>query len=462
VDVTLAGDLVKMPRWLFLPFASPSDHSFLYFEVESKTALYVHPLSQPHFRPARLDKQLFHKFLGNQLSTLSGSLDLTSESSVILEIETLTSIIVKCARAARIRTAPLSFSAKNLPWWSRELCALRTKTRKAFKVWSHDKSESNRASYKTAKSIYQRNLRKAKNRTWSCYRTTASNSDTFKALSSFTGKCKFISLPETIIINGELVSDPSVIVEHCTDHFFPSKRPSMAAHAETERLVETALSCPVSTPVPLISDWEFNSGVSSLNPDSSPGNNGQRATHLILCIPSIQARLIAILNACLLLCFFPVSWKSVKVTIIGKPNKKSYDYLQNFRPIGLGSNLAKILEKMILGRLNWHADSTATGSVRSNMVFWQVNLLKLLPIHLRLFLEMVSRSNTSLLPRSLTLRVPSTLLGTLPLLLLLLCLKDLVTVADWPQGASRSTVRGTPTSSSVSQAREDSRFESSV
>ncbi|EFX65229.1 hypothetical protein DAPPUDRAFT_117447 [Daphnia pulex] len=115
---------------------------------------------EPHFRPvpkvARLDKQLFHKFLGNQLSTFSGSLDLTSESSVILEIETLTSIIVKCARAARIRTAPLSFSAKNMPWWSRELCALRTKTRKAFKVWSHDKSESNRASYKTAKSIYQK------------------------------------------------------------------------------------------------------------------------------------------------------------------------------------------------------------------------------------------------------------------------------------------------------------------
>ena len=134
---------------------------------------------------------------------MSGSLDLMSESSVNLEIETLTSIFVKCARAARIRTAPLSFSAKNLPWWSRELCALRTKTRKAFKVWSHDKSESNRASYKTAKSIYQRELRKAKNRTWTCFRKTASKSDTFKALSSFTGKCNSISLPETIIINGD-------------------------------------------------------------------------------------------------------------------------------------------------------------------------------------------------------------------------------------------------------------------
>jgi hypothetical protein len=33
----------------------------------------------------------------------------------------------------------------------------------------------------------------------------------------------------------------------------------------------------------------------------------------------------------------------------------SYDSLQNFRPISLGSNLAKILEKIILGRLNWHA-----------------------------------------------------------------------------------------------------------
>jgi hypothetical protein len=174
-------------------------------------------------------------------------------------------------------------------------------------------------------------------------------------LSSFTGKCNSISLPETIIINGEPVSDSSVIVEHCADHFFPSKRPSTAARTETERLVETALSCPVLTPIPPISDWEFDSAVSSLNPDSSAGNDGLQAELLILCIPSIWARLVAILNACLLLCYFPVSWKSVKVTIIGKPNKMSYDSLQNFRPISLGSNLAKILEKIILGRLNWHA-----------------------------------------------------------------------------------------------------------
>ena len=37
VEVTLAGDLIRIPRWLFLPFASLSDHPFLYFEVESKT-----------------------------------------------------------------------------------------------------------------------------------------------------------------------------------------------------------------------------------------------------------------------------------------------------------------------------------------------------------------------------------------------------------------------------------------
>ncbi|EFX60931.1 hypothetical protein DAPPUDRAFT_274983 [Daphnia pulex] len=80
--------------------------------VESKTASYIHPLAQPHLRPvpkvARLDKQLFHKFLGNELSTLSGPLDLTSESSVNLEIDTLTKWKLDARKAAQV-AQPISW-----------------------------------------------------------------------------------------------------------------------------------------------------------------------------------------------------------------------------------------------------------------------------------------------------------------------------------------------------------------
>ena len=56
-------------------------------------------------------------------------------------------------------------------------------------------------------------------------------------------------------------------------------------------------------------------------------------------------------------CFFPNNWKLSKVVVIGKPNKPDYSTLNSFRPISLVSNLSKLLEKVILGRLIWYSRS---------------------------------------------------------------------------------------------------------
>jgi hypothetical protein len=63
------------------------------------------------------------------------------------------------------------------------------------------------------------------------------------------------------------------------------------------------------------------------------------------------------LNACILHSFFPEKWKISKFNIIGKPNKQSYSELQSFRPINLAGSFSNILEKIILGRLQWLAKS---------------------------------------------------------------------------------------------------------
>ena len=55
--------------------------------------------------------------------------------------------------------------------------------------------------------------------------------------------------------------------------------------------------------------------------------------------------------------FFPEKWKISKVNIIGEPNKQRYSDLQSFRPISLAGSFSKILEKIILGRLQWLAKS---------------------------------------------------------------------------------------------------------
>ena len=42
-----------------------------------------------------------------------------------------------------------------------------------------------------------------------------------------------------------------------------------------------------------------------------------------------------------------------KVTVLKKPNKDSYKNVKSFRPISVLNSLAKILEKILYGRLSW-------------------------------------------------------------------------------------------------------------
>ena len=247
------------------------------------------------------------------------------------QIDSLTNAIVDCARASKEKK-PISIMARNMPWWSTELCALRTKVRLAYRAWFRDNCEENRAFYKLSKANFQRELRRAKAKSWKDFRSSTSPSDLFRELAEFTGKSKTISLPDAITIDGVVTSDSSIIVTGCANHFFPESYPSTNAHLETENTVKTALSRPAEAYIPPISDWEFEAAISSLKPKSSAGVDGIPATLLLLSVPLIKTQLLLILNASLLLCYFPDQWKVVKVSVIGKQNKKTYDTLQSFRP----------------------------------------------------------------------------------------------------------------------------------
>ncbi|KAI9560547.1 hypothetical protein GHT06_011489 [Daphnia sinensis] len=151
---------------------------------------------------------------------------------------------------------------------------------------------------------------------WDKVRKSATDGDVFRVLSDFKGKPKPFPLPSEILIDGAPSTDPVP---------------------------------------PAISDWELESAVHSLNPKSAPGIDGISADLLLFSLPLIKPFLSVILNAYILMCFFPASWKISKVAVIGKPNKGDYTSLNSYRPISLVSNLAKILEKVFLGRLVWLA-----------------------------------------------------------------------------------------------------------
>jgi len=277
-----------------------------------------------------------------------------SVEQVELQISHLVSAISTCAMEAKV-SLPAKPVIKGMPWWTVDLCALRSKARFHHKAWSKHKNADSELLYRRSKAVYQRALRAAKCCAWKKFRESASDGDVFRALSDFTGKSSSIQLSSEILIDGTLTSDPVAIADGCARHFFPVEPPSDSSHSEIEATAWSALSLSLDETPPVISDWEFETAARLLNSKSAPGPDGLSADLLLFSLPLVKPFLLVILNACISLCFFPVSWKIAKVVVIGKQNKSDYSTLNSYRPISLVSNLAKFLEKVILGRLAWFA-----------------------------------------------------------------------------------------------------------
>lgn len=180
---------------------------------------------------------------------------LTSLAAIETSISFISNCISVCAVAAKFPFAGPS-SAKNMPWWSSHLCALRTSTRVHFRSWSKNKSKSNEIIYRRSKAAYQRAIRSAKAKSWEVFRSEATAGDTFKALAKFSGKAKSIQLPSSMMINGSLSSDPNIIIDGCAKHFFPEESSTSQLHRDVLEKADIALNTTRSG-CPSVSDWEF-------------------------------------------------------------------------------------------------------------------------------------------------------------------------------------------------------------
>ncbi len=142
------------------------------------------------------------------------------------------------------------------------------------------------------------------------------------------------------------------------DTFFPENPPSGSSHSEIETSVCAALSSPSLGSNPPVTLYELSAAVFSLKTGTSPGLDRITPELIQSSYNVTKCHLLALMNACFHLEIFPDQWKLAKVTVIGKPNKLDYSSLNSFRPISVANCMAKILEKIILGRLMWFARSS--------------------------------------------------------------------------------------------------------
>ncbi|KZS07320.1 Uncharacterized protein APZ42_028989 [Daphnia magna] len=293
IDISLAGSAITSSRWFFPTIPSFSDHPYIYFVVFRSYSAQIFAHSLTTV--PHISRTCIPKFQSKVAKAVK-HLEFqptTSTSAIDKMVVELTTVISTAANSSKC-PSQCTVSASSMLWWTKDLWTLRNKSRQAFKLWSVQRSHANRQAFRVLKSAYQ-NVN-----------------------------------PSTTVHKQ---------MEERVDSFFPSSSP---------------ISDSISDP---ISQDELANAMSSLNLKSAPGIDGISSAIISSIYNQISQQLLVIMNACFFLSHFPSCWKIAKVTIIGKPNKPSYDILSSVRPISLVNTLAKILEKLVLNRFLWHSST---------------------------------------------------------------------------------------------------------
>lgn len=111
--------------------------------------------------------------------------------------------------------------------------------------------------------------------------------------------------------------------------------------------------------ISLIRPKEVSTAINRLATNKAPGADGVRNIILKRGGKKLTIALTYIFNACLMLSYFPASWKSSIIIPVPKPGKPRADK-NSYRPISLLSASSKVFERLLLARLDDHLEKQCT------------------------------------------------------------------------------------------------------
>lgn len=268
--------------------------------------------------------------------------------------EGLTETIVSSACLSRERN--LREQCNKAPWWSAKLEALRTSTRRAYKRWSATKTVRTKEELKRVRREYRRAMRRAEADHFKEFCIKNMNEDLLVALKEISSEKKSETQPIELLIEGERVTDPAVILESFSNHFFQKECESYGGHKQLEETVKMLCEQTNQTPPPPVTVDEINRALHDMRKTAAPGSDGITVPLLLITLSVIAPSFVTLFNACISMGTFPSAWKEAMVAVVPKPGKSSYKLVESYRPISVLSALGKLLEKVILNRLTWLAE----------------------------------------------------------------------------------------------------------
>ena len=258
------------------------------------------------------------------------------------------------------RTTRSNTVHKTVPWWSSDLTVLRKKTnalRRLYQRTINDEAlrEKRKTHYYECRATYSATIKQAKIRSWKDYCNTTNDNNPWNAVYKLaTGK--FYTNTQITTLkkpDGSFTADSKETLGLMMETFTPED--NKMDDNEHHKMVRPIALLPTDAP----DDRKFTidevkKTVESMNNKKAPGDDGITGDIYYYAFKTLPKYITAIYNGRLKNGIFPTRWKRAKLIPIIKPGCEKSNEVSKYRPISLLNVGGKVLEKLLITRINHH------------------------------------------------------------------------------------------------------------
>ena len=382
IDLTIISPqlLSSITGWEISCQESLSDHRIIKYNIKPGSSRHLaanHPLVR-----YRTNNESLQKFPGALLQTLKEKFKLNHESSLELDaslsslvtegrnIEALVddyneAVIRACDKTFSIqRGSRHAASHKSVPWWTAELTVLRKRTNALRRLYQRTKNDEElrtrrKMKYLESKSTYAATIKRGKSNSWKefCNVSTATNPwgviyNLATGRGNIRAQITTLNKPD-----GTQTANTKETLSYMMDTFAP-KDNNLDDNAY-HKAVRTYAEQPVSSEDDLhFTKDEVANTIGSMNKNKAPGTDGITGNIYKQVFNTVPTFVTALYNGCLKQGIFPKTWKEAKIIPCIKPGQEKSTEVTKYRPISLLNYGGKVLEKLLINRINHHATST--------------------------------------------------------------------------------------------------------
>lgn len=161
---------------------------------------------------------------------------------------------------------------------------------------------------------------------------------------------------------GEFTRSPTETIELLKGQFYPEPEGKTEYHLEVEDFVEQQLANIQEElrDYPLFTMAELEIALQRMKSNGAPGEDGitGEVLKLLALECGYKAKYLEVYNECLKTSSIPQEWKDANVILIPKGGGYDSAEAKAWRPISLTSNMAKLLERLIIQRLTFHLENS--------------------------------------------------------------------------------------------------------